>query len=172
MIRFIQTVGTIGFFVCLTIMYFTPYGVRGLKEYDPTFEMPDMKFHYSVEHITQAFEKIGTDGRILYQKYLVLDCVFVFCFGTLMLTITNYLFTGLLCNILYVVCILRGLFDILENGLLIIVLKNFATVNTQLIRLCSYFTTFKFIMLYIWVTAIAVQITLIGIIKIRRTPIQ
>lgn len=171
MIRFMQTVGIIGFFVCLAIMYFTPYGVRGLREYDPTFEMPDMKFHYSVEHITQALEKIGTDGRNLYQKYLVLDCVFVLCFGTLMLTITGYFFKGLPCNILYVVCILRGLFDILENFLLITVLKNFASVNIHLVRLCSYFTTFKFIMLYIWVAAIAVHFALIGIEKLRH-PIQ
>lgn len=172
MIRCIKIVGVIGFFICLAIMYITPYGVRGLKEYDSTFEMPDMKFHYRVEQITQELEKVGTDGRNLYQKYLVLDCIFVFCFGILMLTITDSLFTGWPSILLYVVCMLRGFFDILENCLLIIVLKNFASSNTHLLRLCSYFTTCKFIMLYIWVAAIAIHFTLIGIAKLRHTSIQ
>lgn len=165
MIRFIQTVGIIGFFICLAIMYFTPYGVHGIREYDPTFQMPDMKFHYNVEYIMQALNKIGVNGREAYSKYLVLDCVFVFCFGILMLTITNCLFAGFPYNILFVVCILRGLFDLLENCLLIFVLRNFNTVNTHLVSLCSYFTTFKFIMLYIWIIAVVFQIVQFGVIK-------
>lgn len=165
MIWFIQIAGIIGFFVCLVVMYLTPYGVHGIRAYDPTFQMPDMKFHYSVEQITQAFERIGANGRELYQKYLVLDCIFVFCFGILMLTITNRLFTGSSRNILLVICVLRGIFDILENILLIVVLRYFPMANTQLVSLCSYFTTLKFIMLYIWILATAFQVAQFGIIK-------
>lgn len=167
MIRTIQTVGIIGFFVCLTIMYLTPYGVRGIRSFDPTFQMPDMKFHYSVEQLTLAFEKIGSNGRDIYQKYLVLDCAFVFCFGIIMLTITNYLFTGLPRNILIVVCVLRGVFDLLENCFLILVLKNYPDTNKQFLTLCSFFTTIKFIMLYIWIASIILQIMLLVFLKMQ-----
>lgn len=164
---FIQIGGIIGFFICLVIMYCTPYGIRGIRKYDSAFQMPDMKFHYSVEELTKTFEKIGVDGQAIYQNYLVLDCIFVVCFGICMLTLTHNLFTGLSRNILFFVCFLRGFFDLLENFLLLFLLKSSYTNNIYLASLCSYLTTFKFIMLYIWIVAIIVHFTFTGIIKLR-----
>lgn len=167
MIRLIQTIGIIGFFVCIGIMYMTSHGIRGIREYDPAFQMPDMKFHYSVEEITQSFEQIGMGGRAIYQKYLLLDFVFILCFAIVMLTITDLVFTGMVRNLLFIVCILRGLFDVLENSFLLLVLKNYPTINKQLIVTSSYFTTCKFIMLYIWIFAMAIMIGLSIIFKVQ-----
>lgn len=166
--KFVKLVGIIGFLMCLFIMYMTNLGVHGIQKYDPSFQSPDMKFHYSIGEITQTFDKIGGAGRAIYQKYLYLDCVFTLCFVIVMLTITSWLFTGtLIRNFMFVVCILRALFDILENIFLIIVLRNYPTANVSMITLCSYFTSIKFIFLYIWIFVLIIQIALFGLAKIK-----
>ncbi len=168
MVRFIQTVGIIGFFICLSIMYMTNHGVRGIQKYYPSFQIPDMRFHYSAEQITNDFERIGNAGRTIYQKYLYLDFVFIICFIILMLTISNSLFSRtIIRNFLFAICILRALFDILENSFLLSVLKNYPSINKSVISVCSYFTSFKFIMLYIWIFALIIQLILMGITKIK-----
>lgn len=163
--RFIQTLGIIGFFACLAIMYLTPFGVHGIRKFDPSFKMPDMQFHPSAQQMILEFEKIGKNGRNIYQKYLILDCIFLFCFGILMLTVTSHLFTGLQYQIFVIVCILRGGFDLLENCILIAVLKIPSLPSIPLLQLCSYFTTFKFIMLYIWLVGVVFQLLYFHIIK-------
>lgn len=168
MLRFIQTVGIIGFFICLSIMYMTNHGVRAIQKYYPSFQIPDMKFHYSVEQITHDFERIGNAGRMIYQRYLYLDFIFIICFIILMLTISNSLFSRTaIHNFLFAVCILRALFDILENSFLLSVLKNYPSINKSAISVCSYFTTFKFIMLYIWIFVLIIQLILMGIPKLK-----
>ena len=105
------------FLICLALMYLTDLGVRGIRRYDSSFHSPDMKFHYSVKQVMETFERIGETGRLIYQKYLILDCLFTLFFLIVMLAITNKLITNLsVGNILFVVCVLRAIFDLLENG--------------------------------------------------------
>lgn len=166
--KFVKIAGIIGFLLCPCIMYMTNLGVRGIRKYDPSFQSPDMNFHYSVGQITQTFEKIGESGRAIYQKYLFLDFIFTLCFVIVMLTITDFLFTGtIIRNCLYVVCVLRAVFDTLENIFLLIVLRNYPITNVPMITLCSYFTSIKFVLLDIWIFALIIQIALSGLIKIK-----
>lgn len=166
--RLIQTVGIIGFFLCLAIMYVTPYGIRGIQVYDPTFQLPDMKFHYSAEQITHTLEQIGNEGRTIYQKYFLLDSVFLLCFLIVMATITFLLFTGSTTRkLLLAVCILRAIFDVLENSFMIIIVKSYPAINKTMIMICSYFTTIKFVLLYTWTLVIIIQLGLLGFQKLR-----
>lgn len=160
---FIQIVGIIGFFLCLVIMYITPYGVRGIQVYDPEFQLPDMKFHYTAEQITHTFEQIGSEGRASYQKYFILDSVFILCFLIVMVKITYVLFSGSpIRRLLFAVCILGAIFDILENSFMFIILKNYPVINVPMITMCSYFTTIKFLLLYTWILVIIIQLGLLG----------
>lgn len=166
--KFFQIIGITGFFICLAIMYMTNLGVRGIRVYDPAFQSPDMKFHYSAGQVTQAFEQIGNEGRTIYQKYLILDSAFTLCFLISMVTITNLLFTGSLArNFLLAVCIFRAIFDILENSFLLIVLKSYPDINKPMLIICSYFTTIKFVLLYIWILVIIIQLGLLGVQKLK-----
>ncbi|MCI1959374.1 MAG: hypothetical protein LKJ25_07095 [Clostridia bacterium] len=166
--KFVKVAGIIGFLICLYIMYMTNLGVRGIREYAPSFQLPDMKFHYSVGQIIQTFEEIGGAGRAIYQKYMFLDFVFTLCFVIVMLTITNLLFAGtIIRNFMYVVCVFRAVFDTLENIFLLTALRNYPKTNVPIITLCSYFTSFKFVSLYIWIFALIIQIALLGLIEIK-----
>lgn len=166
--KLVKVVGIIGFLICLYIMYMTNLGVRGIREYAPSFQSPDMKFHYSVGQITQTFEQIGIAGRAIYQKYLFLDFIFTLCFAIVMLTITNFLFTGtIIRNFMYLVFVLRAVFDTLENLLLLTAVRSYPIANVTMITLCSYFTSIKFVLLYIWIFALIIQISLLYLTKIK-----
>lgn len=166
--RLIQTVGIIGFFLCLVIMYVTPYGVRGIQVYDPAFQLPDMQFHYSAEQITHTFEQIGSEGRAIYQNYFILDSVFILCFLIVMVKITYLLFSGSPTRrLLLAVCILRAIFDILENSFMFIILESYPVINDPMITICSYFTTIKFVLLYTWILVIILKLGLLGFQKLK-----
>lgn len=40
----IKTIGVIGFFICLIIMYITDCGIPGIRKHDPDFKTLDMQF--------------------------------------------------------------------------------------------------------------------------------
>lgn len=164
--KFLQIVGITGFLICLFIMYMTNLGVRGIRIYDPDFQSPDMQLHYSAELITDTFEKIGANGIAIYRKYLYLDCAFTLFFLIVMVTVTGLLFTGTLaCDLMLAVCVFRAIFDILENSLFLAILRNYPVINKPLIMICSGFTTVKFVLLYIWIFALAFKAVLLGFQK-------
>lgn len=154
-----QTIGIVGFLICLSIMYLTDLGARGIRKFDASFKPPDMKFHYSVEQMTKVLEQIGYGGRTIYQRYLILDCFFTLFFLIVMLTITTSLVTGKVAVLFMIaVSLFRAVFDLLENLLLLRVFSYYPAVNTLIIKLCSWFTTIKFLWLYVWIAALIVQI--------------
>ena len=157
MLKLIQTLGFILFFLCLFLMYATNIGIRGIRKYDSSFRSPDMKFHYNAETISQAFDRLGENGKNLYRNYIILDFAFIACFLVVMITITNLLFLpGSIRTVLFTICVLRSLFDIIENSLLLLTLKNHPIIDKPFISICSCFTSLKFIMLYLWILALIV----------------
>lgn len=167
MLKVIKIIGAIGFVFCLSIMYMTEHGIRGIQKYEPSFRPLDMRFHYSSETVKQTFNEICEGGRIAYRNFLVLDFIFIACFLIIMLTISGAVFIlPIVRNTLYVVCISRALFDILENTLLLFMLVRYPVFNDTWAIICSWFTTLKFIMLYIWIMAVIVQLFIHGILKL------
>lgn len=159
----IKVIGVLGFVICLLVMYMTNHGIRGIQMFDRSFRLLDMRFHYSSEMVKQTFEQISEDGRIAYQKYLILDFIFIVCFLITMITISD---TALVSphfrTILYIVCGLRALLDVFENILLLRMLGQYPVFNETLATICSWITTFKFIMFYIWLISIAMQAIVFG----------
>ena len=169
MARTIKLIGVLGFVICLLVMYMTDHGIRGIQIFDRSFRLLDMRFHYSSEIVKQTFEQISEGGRIAYQKYLMLDFIFIVCFLVTMITITDaVLVSPHVKTILYIVCGLRALFDVFENILLLRMLGQYPVFNETLATICSWITTFKFIMLYIWLMSIAMQAVVFGVNSIRR----
>jgi hypothetical protein len=158
MIKIMKLFGLLGFIICLLIMYTTNHGIRDIQRFDRSFRLLDMRFHYNHETVRQTFEQIGEGGRKAYQRFLLLDFIFIICFFIVMLTITDAVFVdSYYRGIIYILCILRALFDISENLLLLHMLAKYPVFNEALASICSWFTTLKFIVLYIWLLLTAVH---------------
>ena len=154
----IKIIGIVGFVICLIIMYATDSGIPGIQKYDPNFRLLDMQFHYDAETVHNTFEKIGHSGREAYQNFLLLDFVFIFCFLITMLVITVKVFSYPRARTFFVwICVLRALFDILENILLLVMLNSYPLFNNHLATMCSCITTLKFVVLYAWILGIIIR---------------
>jgi hypothetical protein len=154
-------IGVLGFVICLLIMYRTNHGIRGIQKFEPNFRLLDMRFHYNKEIIKQTFEQIEVGGRMAYQRFLMLDFIFIVFFLMTMISLSDTLrVSSSIKIILYMACILRALFDIFENILLLHMLGQYPVLNSVLATTCSWITTFKFIMLYIWLIALGIQLCL------------
>ncbi|NLJ87977.1 MAG: hypothetical protein GX327_04230 [Epulopiscium sp.] len=169
MIRTIKTISVLGFLICLLIMYMTDHGIPGIRKYDPSFRLLDMHFHYSSETVKETFDKISEGGRIAYKTYLLLDFIFIVFFLITMFTISDVvLISSQLKIIICTVCGLRALFDVLENILLLRMLGQYPLFNDNLAKICPWLTSFKFIMLYIWLIVILSQTVICGLKSIKR----
>lgn len=154
--KLIKVIGILGFFICLLIMYKTNHGISGIQAFDRSFRLLDMRFHYSCETVRKTFEQINRGGRAAYQKFLLLDFVFIACFLITMAAVSEALpVSPQLRTFLYILCVLRALLDVFENILLLHMLGQYPVFSKTSATLCSWFTTFKFIMLYLWLLLIA-----------------
>lgn len=155
----ITVLGVIGFFVCLFIMYGTNHGISGITKYDESFKLLDMQFRYNSNKVYETFGKIGIDGQKAYFNYLILDYFFIICFFIVMFAITKKVVQNdILCKVLIMVAIARGLLDMLENTLLILLIKQYPTQNTVLANICSWATTVKFLALYLWIIGVIIAV--------------
>lgn len=159
--KLINVVGIIGFLLCLLIMYTTNHGPRGIQKCDPSFRLPDMRFHYSGKALKPVLERIGEEGRKAYKRYLLLDFIFISCFLITMLTITNAGSASDPLRILLIItAIMRAVLDVMENTLLLHMLNQYPKFNEKAAAICSWSTTLKFIMLYAWLFLLVMQFIL------------
>lgn len=167
--KMIAIIGVIGFVICIVIMYTTDIGHMGLQRYDASAQLFDMSFeHYEIEDISGTFEKLGIEGRGLYQNYWMLDYFFIVCFGVVMVTIANLITSkGVVRKLLIVVTILRAIFDLVENTSLFYLSIIYPRGNELLGTTASWATTFKFITLYLWTTGVVVILIYLVIQKMR-----
>lgn len=151
----LKTIGMVVFILCIIIMYCTNYGIPGIRKYDENFKLLDMRFHYSVEDIKDTLTKIGDEGRKAYFNYLILDFIFIFSFFIVQFVLTDKFVTNVnLKNILYVLVIARAVFDIIENSILLKIIHGYPSYNIELANICTWITTFKFVMMYTWIIGI------------------
>jgi len=156
--RIMKILGILGFLVCLGFMYMTDLGICGIRKAVPAFRVLDMRFHYNSETVGQVLDQLGENGRLAYQRYLVLDFAFILFFFLTMLAISDSAMISMnIKPILYILCGLRALFDILENIMLIHMLRQYPSFNSTLAGICGWITTMKFLMLFIWLIGILSQ---------------
>lgn len=166
MIRLLKIIGLLGFVICLLAMYTTDHGIPGIRKFDSSFRLLDMRFHYSSKTVGETFERIGEEGRMAYRKYLILDFIFIICFLITMLAVSDAAAVPQEIKIiLSAFCLLRALWDVLENILLLRMLGQYPIFPGTLATICSWFTTMKFLMLYAWLLLIAVQAAVHTLLK-------
>lgn len=158
---FITITGTIGFFICLLLMYKTELGVLGIQKYSPDVKLLDMQMNYDHKLIHSTFESLGIKGLQAYQRYLVLDYFFLIFLYIIMFSISLKISSNeFIRNILIGLSTAKAVFDIIENTLLILLIKKHPGMELLLSTICSWSTRLKFISLSLWVLiAIVLMIT-------------
>lgn len=155
----ITVLGAIGLFFCLFIMYATSYGIPGITKYDKDFKLLDMQLHYNSKKVYSTFEKIGVEGRNAYLNYLILDYFFIICLFIVMFSITQqFVKNKILHDILIILSLSRGVLDVFENTLLIILINHYPIQNALMANVCSWITTIKFIAMFLWIIGLIISV--------------
>ena len=153
----ITIIGIIGFFISLYVMYRTKHGIPGIQKYDSSFKLLDMQFRYNASTVYTTFENIGEYGRKAYSNYLLLDFCFITCFLIVQLAITKAVVSKpSFQSLLLLLVALRAAFDVAENSILLYIINRYPTKYVALAEFCSWVTTAKFVMLYLWISGIII----------------
>ena len=158
----------------LISLYFVEYGVAGsniVASYNHGYGTFDMKY-YNPLKVVQVLSEMSLEGIVIYRWYYVFDFIFIGCFLAFQCMCFRRLFSWwnstmgrlLVCSI----PILRGLFDIVENSILLNTLFTFPQVNDTAIRISMGCTYAKLWMVKLWLVELIVGIVLCIIIKKRK----
>lgn len=126
---------------------------------------------YSVDIVTRVLNQMEPKGVAVYKKYFAADFFFVLTFGSLQIMLLNMVYKWIknknLKYILWTVPVLRGIFDIIENIMLLTVLNQFPIISERIVYISSIATGLKLLMIKIWTVIFIVGI-LGAIIKKKR----
>ena len=136
-------------FLFLVSLYLVEAGFCGssvVAEYNNGFGTLDMK-SYVVSDVRAALEALNTKGIQIYKMYYVMDFLFIFFFGLFQIVIICDLYSFVnnvrIRVIIVGVSVLRGLFDGVENLILLRMLFTFPTINESVIAVSALFTQMK-----------------------------
>jgi len=140
--------------LCGLIFFLLPHNIF--------WNMLDLRFSYTREILMQSFDTIGEEGRQLYFiSSLVIDTIYPLLYVSLFLGAYYKLFREN--SFIFIFPLASGLFDILENIQISLLLLNFPIVSSQNIFYSSTSTSIKWAMI-----GISVSILIYGVVKKRR----
>lgn len=151
--------------ICFLLSFFILSGMNRLtdtiRQHYAKFEALDMKFHYLPKELLLSLENMGNTGRQAYFNIMLLDFLFILCFYFVMAALSNvFIQTGHFKTVLTGFAILRGAFDLIENIIIIFLIKQYQVQNVGLATICSWATTFKFIFLILWLLCAIIAVFL------------
>ena len=137
--------------ICGLIFFLLPHDIFA--------NMLDLRFSYNEEIVKQSFVLIGEDGRQLYFfSALIIDTIYPLLYVSLFVGAYYKLFEEK--AFLFILPLTAGLFDILENIHVSLLLSNFPTLSSQNIFYSSTSTSIKWIAI-----GISLTVLMYGIIK-------
>ena len=137
--------------ICGLIFFLLPHDIFA--------NMLDLRFSYNEEIVKQSFVLIGEDGRQLYFfSALIIDTIYPLLYVSLFIGAYFKLFRKN--AFLFIFPLMAGLFDILENIQVSLLLSNFPTLSSQNIFYSSTSTSIKWIAI-----GISLTVLIYGIIK-------
>ena len=137
--------------ICGLIFFLLPHDIFA--------NMLDLRFSYNEEIVKQSFVLIGEDGRQLYFfSALIIDTIYPLLYVSLFIGAYYKLFEEN--AFLFIFPLTAGLFDILENIQVSLLLSNFPTLSSQNIFYSSTSTSIKWIAI-----GISLTVLIYGIIK-------
>ncbi|HNW86008.1 MAG TPA: hypothetical protein PLP25_09205 [Candidatus Limiplasma sp.] len=155
-ITLISALGMGGFYY---LMELSPKGLRGMQVEGKPFQMPDMRLHYGAEALYAGFAQAG-DNRPRMRRYWLLDFGFIVCFLGVMLAIGRNIAhaNDTLRWWMAVAACARAALDILENLLLLSLLRAYPACRDGWAAFAGWVTTAKYLCLFAWVAALFVNL--------------
>lgn len=140
----------------LIIMYATPMGIPGIISCYSDFKLPDMEFGYSYEGICTMFDHLSIEGLNHYLYYYVTDFFFIVGLAGVQLYLSERTAYGRhkWKKILLIFIAGRGLLDLIEDIIFVVMIKNILPVKMYIVSIVSVITILKFIFLILWIISI------------------
>lgn len=151
-------------FFCITFYWveFSPWSSKELAKYNDGYGTFDMK-RYDEKTVYDVMEQMEPKGIQIYRNYMIGDYLFILAFGIIQMMILWYSYSWLtnkkVVALFLVVPLLRGMFDFVENTLLLIILYNYPKTLPNVVRISSMATQAKLLMIKLWGV-----LTLLGIV--------
>jgi len=128
----------------------------------------DLRPGYTPEDAAALLTNLGPEGRLFYQRFLLIDLVFIASFAWLQVAITRGLArrSGMqaFTRIMTAFCLARAGFDLLEDTAFFILIAQNPSLSGGLVRAAGIFTWLKFALLVPWLLWLAAA----GIRRLRR----
>ena len=131
-------------------IYMMLVSIPQVMEFSGQMKIPDMMpIGYEPEYLFSLFEKLGEQGRNVYLHHqLPVDLLYPLLFGITYSLVILYLLQKLQklnseTYYLGLLPIMAGVFDYLENFVIINMLDSFPVISASTIKLCAFFTVFK-----------------------------
>ena len=169
--RIIKTILIFAFFaLAFYLVEIGPYSASSVADFNNDYGTFDMK-SYDSQTVREMMPYFSPEGIHVYKIYYLMDFIFIAAFLILQCYLSLVFFKW--CSLRYIkiiVCIipvLRGVFDIIENAVLLRTLFSYPSVNDVMINFSSYCTQAKLLMIRLWLIEIAIGIILLIAVKIK-----
>lgn len=148
----------LGFILTLYMVEASSFGSSEVALHNEGYGTFDMK-KYDTQVVKEVLEQADTECIHVYHKYYLADFLFILFFGLLQGMISNAVYSGnklIYRRIAVSIPIARGIFDVIENILLLVTINNYPEVNAGVIKVASIATQCKLWCIRIWVVLILV----------------
>lgn len=140
---------------------FSPWSSQALAAYNNGYGTFDMK-SYNAETVDAILSETQPEGFRIYDRYLLGDYFFILAFGSLQLMLTKIVYKrkpkDLLFKLTLLIPILRGIFDLFENSLLLYTLKTYPTLHPAAVQVSGLATRCKLFCIGLWIALLLVGI--------------
>lgn len=160
----IWIVMVVGFLLSLYWVEASSWGSMAVARYNNGYGTFDMK-DYDFETVKETLENTNTVGFVAYYKYYVADFVFLVFFGFLQCRISHTVYKKIhiyqnkaVKTVVLGIPILRGIFDIAENSLLLITIAVFPKMNAGMVSAASFSTQCKLWCIRIWLCSLGAAV--------------
>lgn len=136
-----------------------PYGTRAVAKYNEGYGTFDMK-KYGIEDVQRVLGKMEETGLHVYRMYYLFDFIFAIFFGAVQCMLLVELYGAwkhpVVFTVLCLVPVFRGIFDCVENGILLHTLYYAEHIGEMPIRIASFCTQCKLWMIRVWILEVVV----------------
>lgn len=159
--RYIKIFIVIGFCIFLYLVGSEFCGSKNVANYNQGYGTFDMK-EYDYQKVTEILGQYEEGGIEATFRYYCIDFTFILFFGATQLIIINAVLgekilkeKKWLKRLLIATAVARGLFDIIENILLMITIAEIYNVNKTVVTIASICSKNKMISIIIWLIFLA-----------------
>ncbi|BBF44887.1 hypothetical protein lbkm_3626 [Lachnospiraceae bacterium KM106-2] len=145
------------FLFALYLLELSPWSAHQVAKYNDGYGTFDMK-KYNASDVRRVLSKMKPEGFTQSYRYYICDSLFILFYGLFQIVISLAIYHKangsklylLLAILAIAVPVLRGIFDGIENGLLVYTLKSYPDLNTTLITIASLATKCKLLCIQLW----------------------